>query len=131
MVCGLSPETLDYTLVRRYTNIYVGTPSLTDNFQTMEISPQECRLRDMTYSAPITVDVEYTRGPKDKVRAVGFRVLRYVSITMDVEYTRGPKDKVRAVGCKDSGFVIWLRGLRMQGCGIWVVHYGDRCYVRW
>lgn len=25
---------------RRYTNIYVGTPSLTDNFQTVEISPQ-------------------------------------------------------------------------------------------
>lgn len=53
--------------MRRYTNIYVGTPSLTDNFQTVEISPQECRLRDMTYSAPISVDVEYTRGPKDKV----------------------------------------------------------------
>ena len=26
--------------VRRYTNIYVGTPSLTDNFQTVEITPQ-------------------------------------------------------------------------------------------
>ena len=22
----------------------------------------QCRLRDMTYSAPITVDIEYTRG---------------------------------------------------------------------
>ena len=26
------------------------------------ITPQECRLRDMTYSAPITVDIEYIRG---------------------------------------------------------------------
>jgi len=25
-------------------------------------TPQECRLRDLTYSAPITVSVEYTRG---------------------------------------------------------------------
>lgn len=25
-------------------------------------TPHECRLRDMTYSAPITVDIEYTRG---------------------------------------------------------------------
>ena len=29
---------------------------------TQSITPQQCRLRDMTYAAPITVDVEYTRG---------------------------------------------------------------------
>ena len=54
-------------LAHRYTNVYVGAPTVTDNFQTLELTPHECRLRDMTYSAPITVDVEYTRGPKDKV----------------------------------------------------------------
>ena len=27
-----------------------------------EITPQQCRLRDATYAAPITVDIEYTRG---------------------------------------------------------------------
>ncbi len=51
----------------RYTNVYVGAPTVTDNFQTKRLTPHDCRLRDMTYSAPITVDVEYTRGPKDKV----------------------------------------------------------------
>ena len=45
----------------------MGAPTFKDNFQMVEINPQECRLRDMTYSAPISVDVEYTRGPKDKV----------------------------------------------------------------
>ena len=25
-------------------------------------TPHECRLRDMTYAAPIYVDIEYTRG---------------------------------------------------------------------
>lgn len=25
-------------------------------------TPHECRLRDLNYSAPITVDVEYTKG---------------------------------------------------------------------
>ena len=40
---------------------------MTDNFEERELTPHDCRLRDMTYSAPITVDVEYTRGPKDKV----------------------------------------------------------------
>ena len=27
-----------------------------------DITPQECRLRDLTYAAPIFVDVEYVRG---------------------------------------------------------------------
>lgn len=27
-----------------------------------ETTPHECRLRDITYSAPIMVDVEYMRG---------------------------------------------------------------------
>ena len=25
-------------------------------------TPHECRLRDMTYAAPVKVDIEYTRG---------------------------------------------------------------------
>lgn len=28
----------------------------------------KCRLRDMTYSAPITVDIEYTRGSQRIIR---------------------------------------------------------------
>lgn len=32
------------------------------------ITPQKCRLRDMTYAAPISVDVEYTRGKELVVR---------------------------------------------------------------
>lgn len=31
-------------------------------------TPHECRLRDMTYSAPITVDIEYTRGNQRVIR---------------------------------------------------------------
>ena len=47
----------------KYLNIYVGFPDAEEGFNiTKPISPHECRLRDMTYSAPITVDVEYTRG---------------------------------------------------------------------
>ena len=33
-----------------------------------EVTPQQCRLRDMTYSAPISVDVEYTRGKEIVVK---------------------------------------------------------------
>lgn len=37
-------------------------PSIEEDFMTTNIMPHECRLRDITYSAPITVDIEYTRG---------------------------------------------------------------------
>lgn len=46
----------------KYTNIHVGKPSVEEDYVVEEITPQQCRLRDMTYAAPITVDVEYTRG---------------------------------------------------------------------
>ncbi|XP_028173888.1 DNA-directed RNA polymerase III subunit RPC2 [Ostrinia nubilalis] len=47
----------------KYLNAYVGTPDLEEGFNiTKPTTPHECRLRDMTYSAPITVDIEYIRG---------------------------------------------------------------------
>lgn len=50
----------------KYTDIRVGYKSKANPNGPMEtlLSPHECRLRDMTYSAPIYVDVEYTRGRK-------------------------------------------------------------------
>jgi DNA-directed RNA polymerase III subunit RPC2 len=39
------------------------------------ITPNECRLRDMTYAAPIYVDVEYVRG-KQIVRQTGLNIGR-------------------------------------------------------
>ncbi len=46
----------------RYTDIYVGSPRVEENMVGYEVTPQECRLRELTYSAPIQVDVEYVRG---------------------------------------------------------------------
>ena len=44
-----------------YTDIRVGVPDIIDSDSVQEkITPHECRLRDLTYSAPITVDVRYT-----------------------------------------------------------------------
>ena len=36
--------------------------------QTNVSDPQQCRLRDMTYAAPITVDIEYTRHHQPVIR---------------------------------------------------------------
>lgn len=53
----------------KYLNVNVGKPDVEDGFNiTKSTTPHECRLRDMTYSAPITVDIEYTRGAQRVVR---------------------------------------------------------------
>lgn len=47
----------------RYTNVSVGTAEIEEGFSVVrEASPQECRLRDITYAGEIKVNIEYTRG---------------------------------------------------------------------
>ncbi|KAL3417661.1 DNA-directed RNA polymerase iii polypeptide [Phlyctema vagabunda] len=48
-----------------YTDIHIGEPERVDYDDRKpqnEITPNECRLRDMTYAAPIRVDIKYVRG---------------------------------------------------------------------
>lgn len=47
----------------RYLDIRVGYKSTSKSRDDI-LPPHECRLRDLTYSAPVYVDVEYTRGKK-------------------------------------------------------------------
>lgn len=47
----------------KYLNVSVGAPDVEEAYNiSKSTTPHECRLRDLTYSAPITVDIEYTRG---------------------------------------------------------------------
>jgi hypothetical protein len=47
----------------KYTNCWVGEPEVQeDSYTTSQATPFQCRLRDCTYSAPIYVDLRYTRG---------------------------------------------------------------------
>eukprot|EP00124_Ichthyophonus_hoferi_P000134 Ihof_evm24s4 gene=Ihof_evmTU24s4 len=57
----------DPSFYLRYLNIKVGKPSEEAYESQKKIFPHECRLRDMTYSAPIYVDVEYVKD-KQRVR---------------------------------------------------------------
>lgn len=53
----------------KYLNINIGTPDIEESFGISKpITPQECRLRDLTYSAKIIVDIEYTRGNQRVIR---------------------------------------------------------------
>lgn len=47
----------------------MGFPDVEEGFGISKpITPQECRLRDLTYSAKIIVDIEYTRGNQRVIR---------------------------------------------------------------
>ncbi|KAK4241407.1 hypothetical protein C8A03DRAFT_30504 [Achaetomium macrosporum] len=54
-----------------FTDIRVGTPTRNDYSDIKardEVTPMECRLRDMTYAAPVVVDIIYSRDRKKIVR---------------------------------------------------------------
>ncbi|CAO3587616.1 unnamed protein product [Absidia cylindrospora] len=54
---------IDPNFYLKYTGIRVGMPERTDaDMANRSYTPHECRLRDLSYSANIFVDVEYTRG---------------------------------------------------------------------
>ncbi|KAF8235853.1 beta and beta-prime subunits of DNA dependent RNA-polymerase [Tricholoma matsutake] len=47
----------------KYTDINVGSPDRNDMTSIdKKVTPNECRLRDITYAAPIIVTMQYTRG---------------------------------------------------------------------
>lgn len=66
-----------------YTNIYVGRPTRHDEDSpdmsrvkwASTVTPNECRLRDTTYAAPILVDLAYWRGVRE-VRRKGIVIGR-------------------------------------------------------
>lgn len=45
-----------------FTDVRVGRPTQTDDLVRTTVTPHECRLRDTTYSATVTVDIRFTRG---------------------------------------------------------------------
>eukprot|EP00929_Paragymnodinium_shiwhaense_P118575 TRINITY_DN90492_c0_g1_i1.p1 TRINITY_DN90492_c0_g1~~TRINITY_DN90492_c0_g1_i1.p1 ORF type:complete len:1191 (-),score=260.04 TRINITY_DN90492_c0_g1_i1:192-3764(-) len=46
----------------RYEKIQVGAPSWQEDMSVVKTTPHMCRLRDLTYSAPIYVDILYWKG---------------------------------------------------------------------
>lgn len=63
---NLVTSDVDPRFYLKYVNIRVGVPTRVDvanrNARDHLLTPHECRLRDITYAAPIFVDVEYLKG---------------------------------------------------------------------
>ncbi|KAI8802370.1 hypothetical protein BJ742DRAFT_762479 [Cladochytrium replicatum] len=61
----------------KFTDIYVRRPEAhdTQSGTTYPLTPQECRLRDITYAGTVFVNVEYVRG-KQIVRKTGIEICR-------------------------------------------------------
>jgi DNA-directed RNA polymerase III subunit RPC2 len=53
----------------------VGKPSIEENMTTRDVTPHECRLRDLTYSAVIMVDIKF-RKEKTTVTKKGVAIGR-------------------------------------------------------
>ncbi|KAL2821747.1 hypothetical protein BDW59DRAFT_174098 [Aspergillus cavernicola] len=73
---------VDHNFYIKFTDIYLGFPRRADEPQDVRaefgestVTPQECRLRDTTYAAPIQVDFEYIRG-RQRVRRKGVAIGR-------------------------------------------------------
>ena len=65
---------VDPNFFLEYEDIRVGHPERPDeNAINPSITPHECRLRDLSYSAPVYVNVRYTRG-KQEVVSKGIKI---------------------------------------------------------
>ncbi|XP_068646437.1 DNA-directed RNA polymerase III subunit 2 isoform X1 [Aristolochia californica] len=53
---------IDPSIFIRFLDVKVGEPSLQRDYSAEALTPHICRLSDLTYAAPITVDIEYTKG---------------------------------------------------------------------
>lgn len=48
-----------------YQSVEVGSPRYHHNYREEIVSPHECRIRDLTYAAPIIAKIKYTMGSKE------------------------------------------------------------------
>ena len=77
-----------------YTNIYVGKPTRLgeESAWASTVTPNECRLRDATYAAPITVDVSYWRGVRE-IRRKGINIGRLPMMLQSSQCTLSGKSE--------------------------------------
>ncbi|KAG2301822.1 hypothetical protein Bca52824_030473 [Brassica carinata] len=63
---SLIKSTLDPSIYLKFRDVYVGEPCIVSISMEEKINPHMCRLADMTYAAPIYVNIEYVHGSHGK-----------------------------------------------------------------
>ncbi|GMN33778.1 hypothetical protein TIFTF001_048290, partial [Ficus carica] len=64
-------SSVDPSIYLRFTDVRIGEPSVTMDGVSEKLHPQTCRLSDLTYAAPIKVDIEYIHGShSQKIQSV-------------------------------------------------------------
>ncbi|KAG0417086.1 DNA-directed RNA polymerase III subunit RPC2, partial [Dictyocoela roeselum] len=53
---------IDPTFYLKYTRIWVDKPMIEEHMNTYPVYPNDCRIRNLTYSGNVYVDIEYTRN---------------------------------------------------------------------
>lgn len=98
----------------QYIDIRVGHPDIEESYDnSRKTTPHECRLRDITYSAPILVDIEYARGNQRIVKhnlTIGRMPIMLKSKNC-VLYGKGYADLIKKQECPhDSGGYFIVNG---------------------
>ncbi|KAL1547602.1 DNA-directed RNA polymerase III subunit 2 [Salvia divinorum] len=58
----------DPNIYLRYNDVRIGQPSMMGDSVSDLLNPQKCRLYDITYAAPIHVNIEYSNGVNERIQ---------------------------------------------------------------
>ncbi|KAG6837761.1 DNA-directed RNA polymerase III subunit [Arthromyces matolae] len=97
----------------KYTDINVGFPDRNEMSSVdRKVTPNECRLRDITYAAPIIVTIQYTRGRSIVQRNVNIgRIPIMLRSSKCVLTNRSEADLARMIECPlDPGGYFVVKG---------------------
>eukprot|EP00931_Biecheleriopsis_adriatica_P063853 TRINITY_DN38747_c0_g1_i1.p1 TRINITY_DN38747_c0_g1~~TRINITY_DN38747_c0_g1_i1.p1 ORF type:complete len:1196 (-),score=225.56 TRINITY_DN38747_c0_g1_i1:24-3611(-) len=112
-----------------YESVRVGKPSKREDMVLSETSPQMCRIRDLTYDAPILVDIVYCKGydAPDPERGVPKRPR--IERKRDVEIGRLPvmlRSQLCALHAKDEDEAVRLGECPYDPGGYFIVKGVER-----
>ncbi|XP_047955426.1 DNA-directed RNA polymerase III subunit 2 [Salvia hispanica] len=112
---NLITHSRDQNIFLRYKEVRVGEPSLMSDSVTDNLTPQKCRLYDITYAAPIYVNIEYSNGANERVQSKNNVIIGRLPIMLKssccVLYERDEEELARYGECPlDPGGYFIVKG---------------------
>lgn len=108
---------IDPSIFLRYTDVWIGEPSMIIDGATEKLTPHQCRQSDTTYAAPIYVNIEYVIGshgqitPANKKKVIIGRMPIMLRSTCCVLYGKDEEELARLGECPlDPGGYFVVKG---------------------